>query len=286
MILMGAASVEAAPIEERCEAAAGTGCLPQIAQAQESPALLPDLQTLTPYDLRLITRQGERRIYFSNAIVNSGEGPLELRGRYDRQANIVHTHQEIHRSDGDPLEHPAGEMHYHASHSHWHWDGFARYEIFSLLPYGRPHQLQVTSGKVSYCMRDNERVSADWIAAHMDGELAVAPRAGYGDCGWQRQGISVGWLDIYAWDTPGQNLDISGMTDGLYVLTSTANPDGLLQEQDTGNNARSAYFYLTGEAVVDLGENLSLVRLMQGMARVERETFIPLPEGAAPDGGA
>lgn len=281
MLLAGpGVPAEAAPAVDFCEA--GTeDCLPAAVQTQEGPALLPDLQTLTPYDLRLLIRQGERRVYFSNAIVNSGDGPLELRGRYDRQANIVHTRQQIHRAAGDPLEHETGEMHYHASHGHWHWDGFARYEIFSLLPYGRPHRLESTSGKVSYCMRDNERVDLDWFAEHVDRELDASSRALYGNCGWQRQGISVGWLDIYAWDTPGQDLDVSHLSDGLYMLKSTANPDGILQELDSANNASAAYFYLAGEEVLDLGENLSLVRLMQGMARVERQTFIPPAAGAA-----
>ncbi|HZW03263.1 MAG TPA: lysyl oxidase family protein [Anaerolineaceae bacterium] len=271
--LMG--PVHAAPAAGVCESGRGDTCAPAVSAAQEPAVRLPDLQTLTPYDLRLVVRAGVRRLYFSNAIVNSGPGPLELTGRYDRGQNVVHTRQQIHRSAGAPLEHETGEMHYHAAHSHWHWDGFARYEIFSLLPYGRPDDLMATSGKVSYCMRDNQPVDSGWIAAHAGGELAVSPRALYGNCGWQRQGISVGWLDIYAWDTPGQDLDVSHLPDGLYVLKSTANPDGILQEADRDNNASVAYFYLQGSRLVDLGENAHLVRLMQAMERVERETVAP-----------
>lgn len=256
----------------------GTAAPPAAAQAQTDSLLLPDLQTLTPYDLRLIVRQGERRLYFSNAIANTGEGPLELRGQYDRQAGVVHTRQQIFSTDGDPLEHESGEMHYHAAHGHWHWDGFARYEIFSLLPYGRPHRLEATSGKVSYCMRDNARVDPEWIAEHVDREFAVG-RGLYGNCGWQRQGISVGWLDIYTWNLPGQDIDVSHLSDGLYMLKSTANPEGILREMDHDNNASAAYFYLAGNEILDLGDNLSLVRLIQGMGRVERQTVIPTAAG-------
>jgi hypothetical protein len=64
---------------------------------------------------------------------------------------------------------------------------------------------------------------------------------GYGTCTYGRQGLSVGWVDVYDHYLPGQSIDISGVPDGVYALISTADPFNLIQESDESNNAAVVY---------------------------------------------
>ena len=59
-------------------------------------------------------------------------------------------------------------------------------------------------------------------------------------------------MDVYLWDTPGQEIDITGLPHGTYALVSTANPDGILMEADLENNSATTAFRLTGDWIVIL----------------------------------
>jgi hypothetical protein len=59
-------------------------------------------------------------------------------------------------------------------------------------------------------------------------------------------------MDVYLWDTPGQEIDITGLPNGTYALVSTANPDGILMEADLENNSATTAFWLTGDWIVIL----------------------------------
>ena len=43
-------------------------------------------------------------------------------------------------------------------------------------------------------------------------------------------GISVGWVDVYTWDVPGQYLEVTGIPNGVYDVVSEANPLGDILE--------------------------------------------------------
>jgi hypothetical protein len=72
---------------------------------------------------------------------------------------------------------------------------------------------------------------------------------GYGTCTYGRQGLSVGWVDVYDHYLPGQSIDISGLPDGTYALMSTADPYNLIQESDETNNAAVVYLQIEGGRV-------------------------------------
>jgi hypothetical protein len=205
-------------------------------------ALLPDLVTLTPYDLRLvIDSQRERRfVRFSNAILNAGVGDLVMKGQLDRATNRVEVSQEIHYEDGSTTFVPMGEFHFHAPHNHYHWDGFAVYEVWSIHPDGTLDELLYSSDKVGYCIRDSDRILSG------DG---VPTSPVYRRCGPEFQGISVGWADVYLHNTPGQFVDITGLPEGVYALKSTADPAGRLVEIDKDNNSAIVYFELFANRV-------------------------------------
>lgn len=234
----------------------GTATIPSVALAEpthtvtralntptstvDPSLLLPDLQTLPPSDLEIeTTRTGERRLRFTNSILNAGPGILELLGDSDPERGVTVVTQHIYHVDGTYDEHPAGEFAFHPEHDHWHLGNFAKYEVWSLMPDRALDEVVGLTDKVSYCIRDNERF--DMPGASLEAE--------HEECDQQIQGMSVGWVDIYEFDTPGQIVDITGLADGVYTLRSTVDPSDQLREADDTNNAGAAFFELSGAEV-------------------------------------
>jgi hypothetical protein len=81
---------------------------------------------------------------------------------------------------------------------------------------------------------------------------AAAAEAVYVDCENERQGMSNGWVDTYAFDREGQDIDITGLPDGLYVVQSIVDPANRLVELHEANNVGIVYFDLQGESVETL----------------------------------
>jgi hypothetical protein len=226
-----------------------------IQKSEEAPSelILPDLYTLPPYDLRLVrdTATGRTIVRFSNAIANLGPGALELRGKMDTASEAVDVKQRIFTSSGEEevsfVEEDVGQFYYHAEHEHWHWDGFSLYEVLSVLPDGSLGELHFTSDKVGYCLRDDGRLADSMV---IELEQLQPERRRYQSCGPSIQGLSVGWSDIYAHNTPGQWVDVTSLLDGqIYALRSTADPQQLIYEVDRTNNSAVVYFRLSGTRV-------------------------------------
>ncbi len=212
------------------------------AQAQANPLLLPDLITLPPSSLYITRSVDTSLLRLTNSVWNAGYGPLELWGRVGKDPGTHTVAQRIYRADGDYQERQVGEFIFHPGHNHWHLESFSLYEIWSLSERGTLDRLAATSDKVSYCLRDIHRVP------HPD----QAPRMGYGTCTYGRQGLSVGWADVYDHYLPGQSIDISGLPDGIYALISTADPYNLIQESDETNNAAVVYLEIRDQRVTVL----------------------------------
>ncbi len=203
------------------------------AQVRSNPLLLPDLMTLPPSSL-YITRDDSTDtslLRLTNSVWNGGYGPLELWGRAQADASTHSVVQRIYLGDGNYEERAVGEFIFHPGHNHWHLDSFSLYELWSISENGTLDQVKATSDKVSYCLRD----------IHPNPHPHHAPRMVYGTCTYGRQGLSVGWVDVYDHYLPGQSIDISGLPDGVYALISTADPYNLIQESDETNNAAVIY---------------------------------------------
>jgi hypothetical protein len=82
----------------------------------------------------------------------------------------------------------------------------------------------------------------------------MPPASRIPSCNWRRQGMSVGWYDIYYSYTSGQSLDISHLSDGNYALISTADPTQILREADESNNSAVIYFSLQDDQIRILEE--------------------------------
>lgn len=205
---------------------------------EEAPPLLPDLRTLTPSGLSIVRSRGDgtTQLRLTNSVWNGGYGPLDLVGVEDRGSGMHYVVQRIARANGDTDELSVGNFIFHSGHNHWHLDSFAVYEVWSLGRDGMLDEVVATSDKVSYCLRDIRR-SAE--AEHIE-------RAGFTSCSPVRQGLSVGWTDVYQYYLAGQSIDISGIPDGTYALMSTADPYDLIRESDETNNAVVVYLQIAG----------------------------------------
>lgn len=222
---------------------------------------LPDLQTLVPTELQVeIEEETERKLLrFTNSIVNTGEGKLELRGKVDRQSGDLTVWQYIYGSEETAIEELDGTYEYELGHKHYHWENFAVYEIWSAGKLGGLGSLLVSEEKVGYCIFDTVPVGKDWLEEHGVPDLEISPEDEYTNCGVNLQGISVGWVDLYEYDLEGQALDISGFEDGVYALRAITDPDGVLFETNPRNNSVVLYFLLQDEDVYVLGENYTIL---------------------------
>jgi len=106
---------------------------------------------------------------------------------------------------------------YAACHQHHHFNEFASYTLKN------DAGTTVLAGrKQAFCARDDQRLTVF---------ASIAPKY---DC--TRQGISVGWADIYAATLPCQWLDITDVPPGRYQLEITVNPSRVMTEIDYTNN--------------------------------------------------
>lgn len=174
---------------------------------------------------------------FQSAAANLGHGPLVVLGRRGEGAEEMTLRQQIRRSDGSDRTVPLrSTLHYVRSrdHAHWHLLGFMRYELRTA-----DGIRLVRDRKTGFCLGDRYRV-----------ELTLPGRsttARYSDrCGKGaprlrtiREGISIGWGDDYAAHLEGQELEITSLAPGQYVLVHRVNPSRDLRESDYTDNTAS-----------------------------------------------
>jgi len=196
--------------------------------------VLPDLSPLPPRDLRIATVDGRKVIRFTAKFWNQGGGPLEL-------VTNGETVQHILRTDGTERRRVVGDFVWHAAHFHYHYSDFADYVIEpARLPPGVT--VQTVTQKTTFCMRDNEQVSTE--------PPNSAPNAVFTMCNQYRQGVSVGWADVYRYTLPDQFIDVNDLTPGTYRLSFDIDPRGHFVEGNTENNRSSAIIEL------DLGKDV------------------------------
>jgi hypothetical protein len=244
-------------------AAAVVALGPPPASSAPGTRLLPNLRPLPAGELQLLPSGTRRTLRFSMVTQNLGAGPLELRASGGAPVGAAGPHrlrlplapargfaealprtavrQRIYLEGGGHLDRPAGDFVFHPAHDHVHFEDFALYELVALD--GAP-AAPVSASKVTFCILDYAPAAAP---------PPGAPRAAvYGACGPAGgiadavQGLSVGWGDYYDWLTPGQELDVTGLPDGLYALRTTADPLDRLTESDERDNASETRLRLAG----------------------------------------
>jgi hypothetical protein len=209
------------------------------------------MRSLQASDLQIEVVRNERRLRFAASLANFGPGPLLLlpRGRTRCSGGQHPAVQVLHRDgnadgrfqlnrDRPQSQHDVGCMLRHTGHRHWHFDAMAAY---SLRRPGTARAL-VARDKVSFCLRDNERIR---------GQRVVVRREHFGRCSRNsQQGISPGWVDVYESDLAGQWLRLPGSVDNEVVcLDLVADPRRLLTETNEADNGTSVALRIDGNRV-------------------------------------
>jgi hypothetical protein len=227
-------------------AAAALSGLPASAAAGDP--LYPNLQPLPASDVRLVTATVDgkttRTLRFSTTSKNVGRGPLELRaGEVDPTATRQNVYQWVYAEGGGVYSKAlVGQFVYHPEHTHFHFEGYAEYQLYDSTGVNPKSPV---GAKTTFCVMDTSRI---------DTRLPGAPkRAQYTSCGNSFQGMSVGWGDKYGYNLAGQDLDVTGVGDGDYLLRIRIDPNNRLAETDDADNSSDLPIRLAGSTVTVLG---------------------------------
>jgi hypothetical protein len=200
---------------------------------------------------------------FDQVLGNIGTGALDI--RFTQPAGVppvddqeVATVQRVYRSNGGFRDVPAGNVHFHAIHQHYHFVGFAQSNLWRTNEQGqRDGATPVATGnKVSFCIATTS-INPEYWGRRAFGPDAypapdcLEPYATEGGLDHFKQGMSVGWTDEYNWFLPGQYVEVTGVTDGDYILDTTVDPTGRLIESDSTNNCGSVRIRLSQMGTTD-----------------------------------
>ncbi|MDQ2684029.1 MAG: lysyl oxidase family protein [Chloroflexota bacterium] len=228
------------------------------------PPLYPDLVTMPPSGLYFeVSSSGRYLLRFDNTAANLG-GRLEIsvdsigsktiyQNVYDQNVggNRV-VRQQVH-----------SDLIYHPQHNHFHFSGFAQYELLRRDSAGFYNVTARAGSKTSFCILDSIRVSG------------IGPTwPSYTSCGATFQGMSAGWGDTYIAALFDQWIDVgtAPLADGQYAIRSTADPDNRLMETNDFNNVGMRYFTIVNGRIADTVEPplCKVQRASSGVATVDR----------------
>ena len=225
---------------------------PALAATPSNGDLLPNLDQAAPADIHVSDRGygGPRRyqLGFESATGNVGRGPLTIHGYRAPGQKAMRVDQLVSTSAGPSRQiRSVGVMRYtvHPDHRHWHFVGFARYE----LRRGNSGRAAVPRAdrKTGFCLGDRYALPG---ARRLEGFSPFpqqADQCGLGKPGLRGlfAGISVGYGDAYGAFLEGQFINLWGLSAGRYTLVHTANPDRTLLESDYSDNSSSAALRLS-----------------------------------------
>ncbi|MEX2303407.1 MAG: lysyl oxidase family protein [Bryobacterales bacterium] len=203
---------------------------------------------------------------FDQILANVGEGPMEIRFATPAGETppLVDAFQRLYHSDGRSEDLGTGPVEFHPEHGHYHFTSFGASRLWAVDSSGRrfgKHPLRKRRGPPrhgSEPVREGEKVSFCLADIEIDfwGEKGDGPRTYYapnclfpfssdGVSDLYVQGITAGWTDVYDWYLPDQYIEVSGVPDGIYILDTIADPDGVLVEARETNNCSSVYIRLS-----------------------------------------
>lgn len=200
-------------------------------------ALLPNIDQAPPSDLRVRTVRTKRgrayRLGFTSRIANDGNGPLIIRSTRPR-GKAMRAKQVVALAGGGRRSgREIGSVRYirGKGHQHWHVMGLQRFELRTVA--GRT--VRAGARKQGLCLGDREQAPG-----------SNTPAVFKGSCGLGRpalrsleQGLTPGWTDPYPPSVEGQEIDITRLRAGRYVLVHRADPGKRIAETKKSDNAAS-----------------------------------------------
>ena len=204
--------------------------LPCAAATSLYPDMLVRADDLYDHDIVTSVQPGRVHLRLSAGTANTGAGALHVYGVLPENGDGTQdVNQRIFDDEGGYTDVPAGMFVYHSTHGHVHLEDWCEYRIRAILPANGVGAILATGGKTSFCLLDT---------IIYDSQLPnFSAMPVYTECGTQTQGISVGWLDVYGKNLPGQNIDVTDIPDGVYWLEVEVDPSNFIQESNEANNA-------------------------------------------------
>ena len=204
-----------------------------MGSAAQAADLLPDIiiraNDLYDHDIVTNIQAGHTHLRMANGTPNIGDGKLYLFGVLpaypDGTQDVM---QRVYRDNGSSYDRPAGRFIYHSSHNHIHLEDWCIYRLREVLPGDGVGATVAEGAKTSFCVLDLAVYDNSLPNFDSDGQ--------FHSCGTTTQGLSVGWVDVYNKTLTGQNIDITGVPDGVYWLESEADPDNHILEKNEANN--------------------------------------------------
>ena len=206
---------------------------------------LPDLDQRAPTGLVVIRKHGHFLLGFASAVDNVGTGPLWIRGtRPNRQVSAMRADQLVELDNRRIRAYRSiGQLKFerHPPHHHWHFQPFERYELRRASDFA----LVVRDRKAGFCLADHYGGSAGRVEG-------FGPPRFLGHCGLNKpgllhvsQGSSIGYTDRYPALFHGQDVRLTGVPAGRYVIVHRANPERTTKELRYDNNAASVLVRLS-----------------------------------------
>jgi hypothetical protein len=215
---------------------------PSLAPGPEQ--LLPDLDQQAPTDLVVLALHGGFHLGFTSAVDSIGRGPLRIRGLRPGDRRTMRADQLIEQRRGDPVVvQGVGTLLYqtHAPHRHWHFQQFESYE----LRRASDHALVGRDRKSGFCLIDRYGRSSRRVPHAGLPRFVTNCGAGQRDLRRVEQGSSPGYVDRYPAFFHGQDVDITRVPAGTYVLVHRANPTRRVRESSYANNTASLRLRVT-----------------------------------------
>ncbi len=169
--------------------------------------------------------------------------------------------QLVHHRDGTiGIVREIGRLAYesHPPHRHWHLEPYEAYE----LRRASDGAFSGRDGKSGFCLLDR------WGHALRRPGIVPGPPKFVGDCAALQpearrvdEGSSVGYTDRYPGFFHGQDIDITGLEPGLYVLVHRANPERRIRELRYSNNDASALIRVSPISSATGAPTVTIVRL-------------------------
>jgi dipeptidyl aminopeptidase/acylaminoacyl peptidase len=210
-----------------------------------SNELRPDLEQQPPSELSVLESRGRFLLGFRSATDNVGEGPLEIEAFRPNGLPTMRTVQRVRLAGGGTrIYRRVGFLRYtySASHDHWHLMGFQRYE----LRRADDHALLLRDRKSGFCLTDRwGNAAAGWRGHRRSPVYTDYCARGNTRAQAVMQGTTVGYSDVYPAHFHGQNINVTRIPPGVYVLVHRASPNLLLRELRYENNAASVRIRLT-----------------------------------------
>ncbi|MDX6727924.1 MAG: hypothetical protein QOK49_2729, partial [Baekduia sp.] len=197
----------------------------------------PDLRMAPPSDLHVRRVGNVVRLLAANHIVNVGQGPLELRAdHHGVTSRFAPAYQVVRDQTGMPFSFPeAGWVYFKAipgQGHYWKYWRAARFELWTLNADGTRGTMVRTGPKLSYCLRDLQRVRNWQRTPRRRIYHACSQDGGRQDL---RLGVSPGWADVYPSTYHENWISITHLT-GCFAFVHRADPlDDIIEEHEDNN---------------------------------------------------